>query len=200
MADDGYLVGFEDGSGNFVEVGRFNNQAEDVTQPIEIRHSDSGNSITIGQDGLTGIRQVPVGGIMMWSGTISNIPDGWTLCDGTNGAPDLRDRFIAGAGGEYNTNDTGGEDSVTLTESEMPSHNHSGTTTTNGEHSHEYENNTTSNRSVGTPDSSTATGFTTESTTLAGSHSHNLNIDNTGGDTSHENRPQFYALAFIYKL
>jgi microcystin-dependent protein len=214
MADDGYLVGFEDGSGNFVEVGRFNNQAEDIDQPIEIRHTNSGNQITLGADGIdtpqvpdseklageTREEVMPSGGIIMWSGSTTNIPTGWTLCDGTNGAPDLRDRFIAGAGGEYNTNDTGGEDSVTLTESEMPSHNHSGTTTTNGEHSHEYEGNNIGNRTFGFPDNTTVIGSTTESTSLAGSHSHNLNINNTGGDQAHENRPQFYALAFIYKL
>jgi len=199
MADDGYLVGFEDGSGNFVEVGRFNNQAEDVTQPIEIRHSNSGNSITIGQDGLTGIRQVPVGGIMMWSGTISNVPDGWTLCDGTNGAPDLRDRFIAGAGGEYNTNETGGQDNVTLTKSEMPSHNHGGATNIDGDHNHQYEQRQTGGQvSSEFPNADSAGGTDTKDTTINGAHSHSISSD--GNDQAHENRPQFYALAFIYKL
>jgi hypothetical protein len=41
---------------------------------------------------------VPTGGIIMWSGTIATIPAGWALCDGSNGTPDLRNRFIAGAG------------------------------------------------------------------------------------------------------
>lgn len=40
---------------------------------------------------------VPQGGIIMWSGAIADIPGGWFFCDGDNGTPDLRDRFIVGA-------------------------------------------------------------------------------------------------------
>lgn len=54
---------------------------------------------------------IPVGGIIMWSGTVATIPTNWQLCDGTNGTPDLRDRFIVGAtsdnGGVAKTNITG---------------------------------------------------------------------------------------------
>ncbi|MFT6211083.1 MAG: hypothetical protein ACJAYA_001247 [Bacteroidia bacterium] len=37
---------------------------------------------------------VPIGGIIMWSGTIASIDPEWALCDGTNGTPDLTDKFI----------------------------------------------------------------------------------------------------------
>jgi hypothetical protein len=54
---------------------------------------------------------VPSGVICMWSGTVATIPDGWLLCDGTNGTPDLRDKFVIGAkedsGGAAKTNVTG---------------------------------------------------------------------------------------------
>ncbi len=40
----------------------------------------------------------PQGVVAMWSGTISNIPSGWSLCDGQNSTPDLRDKFVVGAG------------------------------------------------------------------------------------------------------
>ena len=43
---------------------------------------------------------MPRGGIIVWSGTLGNIPGGWALCDGANGTPDLRDRFVYGAGRE----------------------------------------------------------------------------------------------------
>ena len=46
--------------------------------------------------------------IVAWSGAVVDIPDGWTLCDGTGGTPDLRDRFIIGAGDTYDPGDTGG--------------------------------------------------------------------------------------------
>ncbi len=61
---------------------------------------------------------VPVGVITIWSGAIVDIPAGWILCDGGGGSPDLRDRFVPGAGGIYNPDDTGGSDS----------HNHTFTT------------------------------------------------------------------------
>lgn len=50
----------------------------------------------------------PRGIILIWSGAIVDIPAGWTLCDGTAGTPDLRDRFVVGAGSTYDPNDTGG--------------------------------------------------------------------------------------------
>jgi len=46
--------------------------------------------------------------ICLWAGAIVDIPAGWVLCDGTNGTPDLRDRFIVGAGGSLNPDDIGG--------------------------------------------------------------------------------------------
>jgi hypothetical protein len=70
---------------------------------------------------------VPVGSIIMWSGTeaaAAAIPNNWKLCDGTNGTPDLRDRFIVGAGNNYDIGDTGGSESVTLTADNLPEHSH----------------------------------------------------------------------------
>jgi len=49
MVDDGYLIGFEDAQGNFVQIGQFNNVADDVTQPIEIVHTNSGDAIRLGK-------------------------------------------------------------------------------------------------------------------------------------------------------
>ena len=51
---------------------------------------------------------VPSGCILMWAGTLASIPSGWFLCDGTNGTPDLRDRFIKGAPAATNPGGTGG--------------------------------------------------------------------------------------------
>lgn len=52
---------------------------------------------------------------MFWSGSTEDIPEGWVLCDGNNGTPDLRNRFVVGAGGDYAVGDTGGRASETLT-------------------------------------------------------------------------------------
>lgn len=56
---------------------------------------------------------VPTGAIMMWSGASSAIPTGWVLCDGTNSTPDLRNRFVIGAGSTYAVGATGGSSTTT---------------------------------------------------------------------------------------
>jgi microcystin-dependent protein len=67
---------------------------------------------------------VPAGVITLWSGSIASIPTGWSLCNGTSGTPDLRDRFVVGAGSSYAVNATGGANTVTLDASMIPSHTH----------------------------------------------------------------------------
>lgn len=95
--------------------------------------------ITPTQDDLN-TRLVPSGFIGMWSGAASALPSGWYLCDGTNGTPDLRGRFVLGAGGSYSVGNSGGAESVTLSQSQLPSHTHSATSTFTGtamgNHSH----------------------------------------------------------------
>jgi len=63
------------------------------------------------------------GCIVIWSGAIVNIPAGYQICDGTNGTPDLRDRFVVGAGSTYNPGDTGGNSSHSHTWT-IPLHTH----------------------------------------------------------------------------
>ena len=67
---------------------------------------------------------IPRGAIIMWSGSTGSIPNGWVLCDGSNGTPNLRDRFIVGAGSTYSVDSTGGASSVTLSTANMPAHTH----------------------------------------------------------------------------
>lgn len=61
---------------------------------------------------------IPVGGIIMWSGAHDALPVGWALCDGTSGTPDLRDRFVVGAGNTYAAGDTGGAATASVTSEE----------------------------------------------------------------------------------
>ena len=58
--------------------------------------------------GSTTNYMVPSGLVAIWSGSPANIPAGWVLCDGNNGTPDLRDRFVVGAAGTYGVGNTGG--------------------------------------------------------------------------------------------
>lgn len=67
---------------------------------------------------------VPQGTILPWYGKLDEIPDGFYLCDGKNGTPDLRNRFIVGAGDAYKLTDIGGENEVTLKAPQVGSHYH----------------------------------------------------------------------------
>ena len=182
-------------------------------------------------------REIPRGLISMWSGAISDIPESWALCDGNNGTPDLRDRFIVGAGSSYEVGDTGGTDNVTLTENQIPQHTHgSGTLSTNSTGTHRHGSGSLSTSSAGNhrhkvsevPDTGvvakegdgsynsqakTKTDIYTEYagdhthsisgyTSYAGSHSHTVSGDTSsaGGGEAHENRPPYYALAYIMKI
>ena len=56
----------------------------------------------------------------MWSGAIVDIPTGWALCNGSNNTPDLRNKFVAGAGDSYAVDATGGNNEITLASSQIP--------------------------------------------------------------------------------
>lgn len=97
------------------------------------------------------VRAFPEGGIIEWYGDIMAIPTGWKLCDGTNGTPDLRDRFVIGAGLTYAVGAVGGQTTVTLTAPQLPSHSHpaSATTSAAGSHTHSASSSTDPNHSHG---------------------------------------------------
>ena len=128
--------------------------------------------------------------IMLWHGAAAAIPPNWALCNGQTVAgvatPDLRDRFVAGAGGVYAPGDTGGSAQVTLTADQMPAHNHTITTGVAFNRGMCSENGSPTaipwwtpcplrNRTL--PPSSTA-----------------------GASKPHENRPPYYALAYIMRV
>ena len=141
----------------------------------------------------------PTGGIIMWSGAADAVPVGWALCNGTSGTPDLRNRFIVGAGGAYAVGATGGADAVQLTEAQMPSHQHGGSTTVNGEHVHGTQSYIVSGGGIAFGGSGGFLG-SGSGTFPAGNHSHGITTDHRGGNQSHENRPPYYALAYIMKV
>jgi hypothetical protein len=64
--------------------------------------------------GYLGSRILVQGSIIPWSGSLATIPSGWALCNGQNGTPDLRDRFVIGAGGLYTIGSTGGSTALII--------------------------------------------------------------------------------------
>ena len=132
---------------------------------------------------------------------------GWHVCDGTNGTPDLRGRFILGANDGYVVGSTGGEENHTLNVNEIPSHSHTGTTSWNGDHTHNmrrrlgYTNNSSEVSSWGCGTSYFTGGEVAQaSTETAGGHNHTFTTNNAGGSQPHNNMPPYYALSYIMKI
>ena len=158
---------------------------------------------------VNNLESFPAGGIVMWSGTIANIPTGWNLCDGTNSTPDLTDRFIVGStsdsDGTHDIGDTGGANSLTLTESQLPSHTHSAgnlSTDSAGAHTHNVQHASRTGDAWGYYIAgSNVDPWVNVSTSSAGAHTHTMsgNTGSTGSASSVDNRPAYYALAFIMK-
>lgn len=172
-------------------------------------------------------RTVPVGGIIMYDGFVADIPIGWQLCDGTNGTPDLRDRFVIGArqddGESAKTNVTGSltksggtKDAIVVAHShnassggQSASHTHSGTTSSDGTHSHSYNGaytqvglgyNTGGGAAQVGAQTTTPNGNHTHTMTTggpSGDHTHAITVESTGSSGTNQNLPPYYALAFI---
>lgn len=148
---------------------------------------------------------IPSGGIIIWSGAATAIPDGWLLCDGTNGTPDLRDRFVIGAGSSYSVAANGGSKTKTLTTANLPSHSHGSgslSTSSSGRHSHTWA------CQGGSEDISVDDGATeyrgtkfANVTSSDGQHTHSVigTTGNAGSGTAFDIMPPYYALCYIMR-
>lgn len=125
---------------------------------------------------------IPRGLIAIWSGDESDIPDGWHLCDGEDGTPDLRDKFVLGAGINHKAKTRGGAETVTLTTSEIPYHTHTYSESNGAGYAQGVDINASGARlfSLG----SAKTGYTS----------------GVGSGKAHENMPPYYALCYIMKM
>lgn len=142
------------------------------------------------------IQLLPAGIIVQWSGTIGSIPAGWVLCDGQNGTPNLRDKFIVGAGTTYTVGQTGGTaDAVVV------NHAHTASSpVTDPGHLHgarfNPERGTFGSEIhgalAGDPGRDTTTAFTGITV--------NTTVNPTGVSGTNANLPPYYALLYIIKV
>jgi len=180
--------------------------AEQLTSTDDANIADD---LTVGgtatADTFVGNGVIPVGGIIMWSGTNATIPSNWQLCDGTNSTPNLVDRFVVGRGSAYAADATGGTANATLV-----SHSHTtnstsktltgavtkisegfnagGTATGVFTKTNDGNNNITESAST-----SPVSGFTFD-----GTHTHGT--DSQGSSATNANLPPYYAIAYIMRM
>lgn len=192
---------------------------------------------------------VPIGSVIMWSGNSSNVPTGWLLCNGqavsrttyetlynlqgnvfgagdgstTFNLPDMRDRFVVGAGNAYSSNSQGGSNSNNITHSHtVNAHTH-----TIGNHTHNCSSlialfnlqndraymvsrsyswsasnaNYTGSSHANTYVSGRGTGVVGNTDSGgAGTTSSNGSTTGNGGSTSVENRPPYLGILYIIKV
>jgi hypothetical protein len=141
---------------------------------------------------------VPTGCIILWSGSIGSIPAGFVLCNGLNSTPDLRDRFVVGAGSTYAVDGTGGS-----ANSIVVSHTHTATSTTaitDPGHTHSTNETIVASSGIGRYNTgggggivsinSNTTGITAATTTT---------VATAGTSGTNANLPPYYALCYIMK-
>lgn len=188
--------------------------ASAASTPAELAVGTDGQTLLADSAQSTGLAWgvaggiVPVGGIIMWSGSVASIPANWALCDGTAGTPDLRGQFVIGAdadsGGSWDVGDSAGDTTKDIR------HNHDdGTLATDSDgHDHAVGTLTTgqggSGNSKGT-DPSILVSRNTHTHTISGStasdsHSHDVTGSTANaGSTTQDIMPPYYALAFIMR-
>lgn len=137
---------------------------------------------------FTGKGALPVGSIVMWYGAVANIPNGWRICDGGAGTPDMRNRFPVGTGLAYALGAGGGADTVALSVGNLPSHSHgvnAGVATDN-------INGGPFVKQIEYLDPSGGVGNWTGGSAWS--------TIGAGSNTPHENRPPFRAVHFIMRI
>lgn len=155
---------------------------------------------------LNAIGSTPIGGIIMYNGAFVNIPANFQLCDGTNGTPDLTDKFVYGTNIEIELNNTGGTaDSVNISHSHTADHSHTGTVDNNGAHVHVMD--TTSGSGSDNITRGISGSAATQNTQSAGDHNHTFTTDVEVLVTSTDgvagaglNIPPYVKLAYIRRM
>lgn len=171
----------------------------------------------------------PLGTMTMYMGTVEPKEQGWYFCNGqtltipdhttltaftsvmgstvtststTVTLPDLRGRFVVGQTHnqkidniEYKLGDTGGENMHQLSTAEMPTHSHGATMDDQLDFS--LTRGANDNRNW---DNWMDQGAGAHRQTINFKHKHNITVQDTGGNQTHENRPPFVAISYLIKV
>ncbi len=191
-------------SGDFAVAGLLSASGLDVPGAATIAGNASvRNDASVKRDlrvsgAISALGTAPLGSIVLWSGNSGQIPDGWALCDGQTShgrkTPDLRGRFVVGAGATYAVGATGGRASYTLAASQLPAHSH---LYAGDDHLDQVKPGSTGYSAADNIQQSTG-GYDAVS-----DNSGNAAIYRTssvGSGASIENRPPYYALCYIMRV
>jgi microcystin-dependent protein len=178
------------------------NKISNLLRSLDSTDNNQKTFLTIDSKGYIGNSTlgVPIGTIVMFNGTA--VPDGWALCNGENKTPDLRGRFVLGAGKGLDLknrvmNEFGGKETITLTENELPEHNH---------------NLIDSSKSSILPPLTSVQKYIEFSTTSSSLYGFNLQsasnynsikdikLTTTGKGNPYDNMPPYYVLSYIIKI
>jgi hypothetical protein len=186
---DGFVVGGAftcSGAAVFSSTVALGSSATATTQ------SSGDNSTKVATTAYVAANGIPTGVIVIWSGASGSIPSGWYLCNGSNGTPDLRDRFIVGAGSTYAVGNTGGsKDAIVVSHSHSisdPGHNHN---ISNG--SNVLRDGSPRNRADGGSRDINIVNLGIDSNTTG------ISVNSTGDSGTNANLPPYYALCYIMK-
>jgi hypothetical protein len=139
---------------------------------------------------------IPTGAILLWSGSIGSIPAGYVLCNGNNGTPDLRDRFIVGAGSTYAVNATGGStDAIVVSHTHtINDSGHTHTTSTRQQYGGSGDINDPNQWGLDVNNTNFGTRVAATSSSVTG-----ISVNSTGSSGTNANLPPYYALCYIMK-
>lgn len=188
----GRVTEFDSASGN---VTVENSYWDYLTVDAYTKQEIDDKIMTIGSS----VGGVPLGAIMIWSGSEDDIPTGWALCDGQDGRFDLRHKFVLGAGPNHPVGETGGSEEVELTIGQLANHRHieyAPRKTSRGVFPMGYiqdiDQETTSPRRVTFSEDSIIEYGTISSMTIS--------TESVGNSQPHPNMPPYYALCYIVKI
>lgn len=207
----GVAKGLFAGGATFTNIVRFSNAVASVS-------TTTGNLIVAGGVGIAGALNVgggisgsgaiPIGGIIIWYGSVANIPYGWALCNGQtiggHTTPDLRDRFVvgagSGAGSSYAVGASGGAATHTLTLAETPTHTHYGRYSFRGtDNQTESWGHSAVVGFAGNQDNVYTVTSQTEWQNTASSQNSTYPLGSVGSGYAHNNLPPYYALCYIMR-
>ena len=178
-------------SGTLAVTGNLTFDGASGTSGQVLLSAGSGATPTWGNSFVAGM-------IMMWSGSIASIPSGWVLCNGSNSTPDLRDRFVVGAGSGYAVAATGGSANATLV-----SHTHTATSSVSDPgHDHtSFSNGAPNGAGAGAALTSSSWGNTPGHAVQSNTTGITVSTSNSteGSSATNANLPPYYALAYIMK-